>query len=136
MFFSLNSSSLRIITQLVFPKIIILYLPLIKLQKSKYRITIRAPKLWNIILNIEKPDIFKATIKPKLVLLENAILYFWCIYKTLSSIRRIFLNKKLEICPERLTSNLMLRPIRLSASCFPVSLLILPYSREISIWRL
>ena len=136
MFFFLNSSSLRIITQPVFPKIIILYLPLIKLLKSKYRITTRPPKLRNIILNIEKPDIFKATIKPKLVLLENAILYFWCIYKTLNSITRIFLNKKLEICPERLTSNLMLRPIRLSASSFPVSLLILPYSRETSIWRL
>ena len=52
-----------------------------KLTKSKYRIKIRAPKLWNIILNIEeklieKPAIFKATIKTKLVLLENAIVYF------------------------------------------------------------
>ena len=55
--------------------------PSFKLTKSKYRITIRAPKLWNIILNIEeklieKPAIFKATIKTKLVLLENAIVYF------------------------------------------------------------
>ena len=55
--------------------------PSFKLTKSKYRITIRAPKLWNIVLNIEytfieKPAIFKATIKTKLVLLENAIVYF------------------------------------------------------------
>ena len=38
--------------------------PSFKLTKSKYRITIRAPNLWNIILNIkeklkEKPAIFK-----------------------------------------------------------------------------
>ena len=38
-----------------------------KLTKRKYRITIRSPKLWNIILNIEeklieKPPIFKATV--------------------------------------------------------------------------
>ena len=55
--------------------------PSFKLTKSKYRITIRAPKLWNIILNIEeklieKPAVFKATVKTKLVLLENAIVYF------------------------------------------------------------
>ena len=55
--------------------------PSFKLTKSKYRIIIRAPKLWNIVLNIEeklieKPAIFKATIKTKLVLLENAIVYF------------------------------------------------------------
>ena len=48
----------------------------IKLTKSKYRITVRAPKLWNIILNIEEqfienPAIFKATIKTNLVLLET-----------------------------------------------------------------
>ena len=47
----------------------------------KYRITIRAPKLWNITFNIEEklienPTIFKATIKTKLVSLENAIVYF------------------------------------------------------------
>ena len=56
-------------------------LPSFKLTKSKYRTTIRAPKLWNIILNIEEklidnPAIFKATIKTKLVLVENAIVYF------------------------------------------------------------
>ena len=55
--------------------------PSFKLTKSKYRITIRAPKLWNIILSmeekrIEKPAIFKVIIKTKLVLLENAIVYF------------------------------------------------------------
>ena len=55
--------------------------PSFKLTKSKYRITIRAPKLWNVILSkegklIEKHGIFKATIKTKLVLLENAIVYF------------------------------------------------------------
>ena len=55
--------------------------PSFKPTKSKYRITIRAPKLWNIILNIEeklieKPAIFKATIKTKLVLLEIAIVCF------------------------------------------------------------
>ena len=65
--------------------------PSFKLTKSKYRITIRATKLWNIILNIEEnfienPAIFKATIKTKLVLLENAIVYFSCICKTLTSL--------------------------------------------------
>ena len=55
--------------------------PSFKLTKSKYRITIRAPKLWNIILSmeekrIEKPAIFKVIIKTKLVLLKNAIVYF------------------------------------------------------------
>ena len=69
--------------------------PSFKLTKSKYRITVRALKLWNIILNIEeklieKHAIFKATIKTKLVLLENAIVYFWSIYKTLNSLIRIF----------------------------------------------
>ena len=53
----------------------------IKLTKSKYRITVRAPKLWNIILNIEEqfienPAILKATIKAKLVLLEMASYIF------------------------------------------------------------
>ena len=43
--------------------------------------TIPAPKLWNIILNIEeklteKHANFKATVKTKLVLLENATIYF------------------------------------------------------------
>ena len=70
-------------------------LPSYKLTKSKYRTTIRAPKLWNIILNIEeefieKPSIFEAAVKTKLVLLENAILYFRYIYKTLKSLTRIF----------------------------------------------
>ena len=46
--------------------------PSFKLTKRKYRITIRARKLWNIILNIEeklieKPAVFKATLKTKLV---------------------------------------------------------------------
>ena len=53
--------------------------PSFKLTKSNYRLTIRVPKLWNIILNkknIEKPAIFKATIMTKLVLLENEIVYF------------------------------------------------------------
>ena len=55
-------------------------LPSFKVTKSKYRI-ICASKSWNIILNIEEklienPAIFKATIKTKLVLLENAIVYF------------------------------------------------------------
>ena len=57
------------------------FLPSFELKRSKYRIAIRAPKLWNIILNVEeklkeKPAIFKATIKTKLVLPENAIVYF------------------------------------------------------------
>ena len=69
--------------------------PSFKLTKSKYRITIRAPKLWNIILNIEEKCIekhanLKVTIKIKLVLLENAIVYFVCIYKILNSLTRIF----------------------------------------------
>ena len=55
--------------------------PSFKLTKSKYGITIRAPELWNIILNIEeelieKHAIFKGTINTKLVLLENAIVCF------------------------------------------------------------
>ena len=58
--------------------------PSFKLTKSKYKITVRAPKLWNVILNIEEnfienPAFFKATIKTMLVLLENAIVYFSCI---------------------------------------------------------
>ena len=40
--------------------------PCIKLTKSKYRITVRAPKLWNIILNIEEQFI-----EINLVLLET-----------------------------------------------------------------
>ena len=69
--------------------------PSFKLAKSKYRITIRAPKLWNIILNIEEKlienrTIFKATIATKLVLLENAIVYFWCIYKIIKSLTQEF----------------------------------------------
>ena len=69
--------------------------PSFKLTKSKYRITICSPKLWNIILNIEekhreKHSNFKVIIKTKLVLLENAIVYFWCIYKTLNSLTGIF----------------------------------------------
>ena len=69
--------------------------PSFKLTKSKYRITIRTPKLWNIILNIEeklieKQVIFEEIIKTKLVLLENAIVYFWSTYKTLNSLTRIF----------------------------------------------
>ena len=60
--------------------------PSFKLTKSKYIITMRASKLWNIILNIEEklienPDIFVVTVKAKLVP-ENAIVYFCCKYKT------------------------------------------------------
>ena len=66
-------------------------LPSFKLRKNKYRTATRAPKLWNIILNIEQkfvenPEILKVTIKTKLVLLEHAIINFWCIYKTLTSL--------------------------------------------------
>ena len=55
--------------------------PSFKVTKSKYRITIRAPKMWNIILNIEEklikyPAIFKGTIKTQPLSLENAIVYF------------------------------------------------------------
>ena len=72
--------------------------PSFKLTKSKYRITVRALKLWNIILNIEeklieKHAIFKATIKTKLVLLDNAIVYFWSISKPLNSLTRMFWKK-------------------------------------------
>ena len=54
--------------------------PSFKLTKSKYRITIRVPKLWNIILNIEEkfienPASFKATIKTKLLLLETPFIF-------------------------------------------------------------
>ena len=61
-----------------------------KLAKSKYRITIRAPKLRNIILvievkPIEKSAIFKATIKSKVLLLEKTTVYFDA-YKTLNSL--------------------------------------------------
>ena len=56
-----------------------------KLTKNKYTITIRPPKLWNIILNIkekliEKTEVFKKTIKTTLVLLENAIVYIFDAY--------------------------------------------------------
>ena len=66
--------------------------PSFKVTKSKYRITIRAPKMWNIILNIEEklikyPAVFKGTIKTQLLSPENAIVYFWYIYKTLNSLR-------------------------------------------------
>ena len=69
--------------------------PSFKLAKSKYRIAIRALKLLNIILNIEEKFIekyasFKATIKTKSVSPKNATIYFWCIYKTLNSLTRIF----------------------------------------------
>ena len=55
--------------------------PSFKVTKSKYRITIRAPKMWNIILNIEEklikyPAVFKGTIKTQLLSPENAIVYF------------------------------------------------------------
>ena len=58
----------------------------------------RPPILWNIILNveekvIEKLAIFKATIKTKLLLIENAIVYFCCVYKPLYSLTRIFLKR-------------------------------------------
>ena len=62
--------------------------PSFKLTKSKYRITIRAPKLRNIIFNIEeklrKRWNFQGDYKD-LVLLENAILYFRSLYKTINS---------------------------------------------------
>ena len=46
-----------------------------------YRIAIGVPKLWNDILNkkenlIVKPTTFKATTKPKFVLLENNIVCY------------------------------------------------------------
>ena len=49
-----------------------------KVTKGKYRIMIRCPKLWNIILNIEAKQIENPVIfiVVKLVLLENAIVYF------------------------------------------------------------
>ena len=55
--------------------------PSFKLTKNKYKIKIHAPKLWNIILNIEeklieKLSIFEATIRAKLALLENPFVYF------------------------------------------------------------
>ena len=53
MFFYLSSQDLRIITQPI-PLEIIIFVPSFKLTKSKYRITISASKLWNIILNIER----------------------------------------------------------------------------------
>lgn len=53
-----------------------------KLAKRKYRLTIRPPKLGNNILNTEEkltknPAFFKAITNIKLMLLENAIVYFW-----------------------------------------------------------
>ena len=93
--FSLNSWSLCIITKPIFLKIILLYIAAFKLTKSRYSITIRASKLWNIILNLEKrlienAAIFKVTVRAKLVLPENPVVYFWCTYKTLNSLTRIF----------------------------------------------
>ena len=58
------------------------------------------------------------------MLLKNAIIYFWCIYKTLNSLKQEFLNKKLGIISERLTRDLMIRPTQSSTSSFPVSSLL------------
>ena len=82
------------------------FAPSFKLTKSKCRITIRALKLWNTILNteeklVEKYTIFKATIKTKLVLLQNPIIYFWSIYKNPNSLTRILCQAENEGCVTR-----------------------------------
>ena len=56
-------------------------LPLLKLNKSKYRISIRGPTLWkNISTNTEKKqqktNIFKTAMRNKLLAPENELLYF------------------------------------------------------------
>ena len=101
--------------------------PSFNLTKSKYRTTIRAPKLWNIILIVEEklvenPVTLKATIKRKLVLLKNVIVVFLCMYKTFNSLiyNKNFLNQKLEITSERLARDFMIRPTCFSASSFPL----------------
>ena len=53
-------------------------------EVMEYYVEYRKKKL------IEGHAIFKATIKIKLVLLENAVVYSSCIYKTLNSLTRIF----------------------------------------------
>ena len=45
--------------------------------------------------------------------------------------KKNFLIKKVEIITERLFSDLMIRPTRSSGNSFPVSSLILSFSREI-----
>ena len=106
--------------------------PSFKLTKSNYRIIIRTPKLWKIILNIEeklieKPLILKATIKTSYCRQRTSSYIFDAYIKLFN---KNFLNKKLEIISERFTRNLMIRPARSSARSFPVSSLILPSSKE------
>ena len=87
--------------------------PFFKLIKSKYRITIRPPILWNIILNIEeklieKPATFKATLK-KCHWRTPSYIFDTYIYNP-QIFNKNFLNKKLEVILERLTRELMIRP--------------------------
>ena len=56
--------------------------PTLKLKKSKYRVSIRGPLLWNNILTAaektqESLPKFRTTIKEKLLSMTNEINYFW-----------------------------------------------------------
>ena len=56
--------------------------PTLKLKKSKYRVSIRGPLLWNNILTAaektqESLPKFRTTIKGKLLSMTNEINYFW-----------------------------------------------------------
>ena len=56
-------------------------IPPFKLNKLKYRITIRGPTLWkNILTDTEKKqrktNIFKTVMRNKLLALENKLIYF------------------------------------------------------------
>ena len=54
--------------------------PILKLKKSKYRVSVRGPSLWNKISTAaekiqESPPKFRAIIKEKLLLMTNEINY-------------------------------------------------------------
>ena len=56
--------------------------PTLKLKKSRYRVSIRGPLLWNNILTAaektqESLPKFRTTIKEKLLSMTNEINYFW-----------------------------------------------------------
>ena len=50
--------------------------PKLKLTKTKYRISIRDPSIWNYLKSIEKTPFFKAKMKSKLRNFDNEISYF------------------------------------------------------------
>ena len=79
MFCSLISRDLRIVTRLISLEIIISYLPLSEQKQAQNNITFHEIVEQYLELSRtthEKPSDFKKATKTKLVLLENAIVYF------------------------------------------------------------